>query len=66
MQEFKQLKVNTRILIINSITTRNAYGKNFFCSKVFAKPLKRRMENLFYMSKENGLLDALVLSAVQL
>ena len=66
MQEFKQLKVNTRILIINSITTRNAYGKKFFFSKVFAKPLKRRMENLFYMSKENGLLDALVLSAVQL
>lgn len=40
--------------------------KKIFCSKVFAKPLKRRMENLFYMSKENELLDALVLSAVQL
>lgn len=46
---------------------RNAYEKKLFFSKVFAKPLKRLTENLFYMSKENELLDALVLvSAVQL
>lgn len=45
----------------------NVYEKHFFGPKVFAKSLKRLVEDLFDVSKENELLGALVLvSAVQL
>ena len=49
------------------MNAKKCIGKKLFCSKLFDKPLKRLMENLSDMSKENELLDALVLvSAIQL
>lgn len=40
--------------------------KKLFCSKLFDKPLKRLMENLSDVSKENELLALVLVSAVQL